>query len=977
MGEPPPSPNYHASVGLSLVVGPAHAGKVALLYERYLQLLDRDPWLIVPNQADVEVVERELVTRSGGLLAGTVGTFDRLFEALATGDGRGRRPIGETARALLVRRAIAAGDPDAPWTSLRFPGYADSLAGTLAELEGGLLDPEMLAGPLATLVREYRALLDGQARWDRGALRRRAIDRLTGDLDAWAGSPVLAYGFEDLTMAEWRLLEALAARTDVHVSLPYEPGRAAYASLSRTAGDLAALAEGAVVELPAAASQHLPTSIAHIERHLFADDPVRGALDGSVRFLEAAGLRATLELVAEEALTLIRSGVAPEKISVICPSLDAIRATAHTAFEALGVPIAVEGVEPFRGTPFGQSLLALLRFAWGSGERPQLFSHLRSPYSGVARREVDWVEGKLRGRGVRTAERTLEVTTELRAGKPMATVAVVQEEGRPTAIVRTLIDVMVRSAHGIERVPATSAAQHDLRAREAVVRALDELDELEAGGIVGTRADVLHALERLAVRGAAPGAPGRVAVTDLQRARTRRFDAVFIVGLEQGTLPRRDRPSPFLDEEARKRLDESRGARLQRPDTASRDRYLFITACTRASRRLTLVRQAASEDGSPREPSPFWEAVCAVFEEDDVRRFTTRRALSSITRELEAASTERERLRALATLSTTSPDEAEALALANGWDRRLRRARSAFERSNNITDPRALALLGGREAWSVSELERMGSCSAAWFFERYLRPATIDKSVDRLLRGSVLHVALQRFYQALPSVIPGAERVTEANLEEALGLMRECVGQAIETGVRIDVDELERRELEAGLVRDLEQLLRQAASTPVSFVPRKLEVPFRFELEPGVKVSGKIDRVDGDAMSARGIVIDYKSGRASSATDIERDDLLQIPLYMLVLREQLGLEAMGGVYVPVGGMRKIRGMLRDGDERVPGFVADDYLEPEEFDRVIEDARTTAVTLVKRIKAGDITRDPHGGDCPAWCDLWRMCRRERA
>ena len=207
--------------------------------------------------------------------------------------------------------------------------------------------------------------------------------------------------------------------------------------------------------------------------------------------------------------------------------------------------------------------------------------------------------------------------------------------------------------------------------------------------------------------------------------------------------------------------------------------------------------------------------------------------------------------------------------------------------------------------------------------------------------------------------------------------MRECVAGAIETGVRIDVDELERRELEAGLVRDLELLLRAAATSESTFVPRKLEVPFRFELEPGVRVSGKIDRIDGDPMSARGIVVDYKSGRASSASDIERDELLQIPLYMLVLRDQLGLEAMGGVYVPVGGVRKIRGMLRDGEERVPGFVASDYLEPAHFDEVIEEARATAVGLVERIKEGDIKHDPHGGECPSWCDLWRMCRKARA
>ena len=147
-----------------------------------------------------------------------------------------------------------------------------------------------------------------------------------------------------------------------------------------------------------------------------------------------------------------------------------------------------EGAEPLRGTPFGQSLVALLRFTWspdgslGGGARGQLYAHLRSPYSGVPRRDVDWVEGKLRGRGIRTAERTLEVTTELRAARPLPTVELLASERQPTTAVRKLVEAMVRNAHGTERVPATAAALHDLRARDAVVRALDELDGLDRRG---------------------------------------------------------------------------------------------------------------------------------------------------------------------------------------------------------------------------------------------------------------------------------------------------------------------------------------------------------------------------------------------------------------------------------------------------------------------------------------------------------------
>ena len=57
------------------------------------------------------------------------------------------------------------------------------------------------------------------------------------------------------------------------------------------------------------------------------------------------------------------------------------------------------------------------------------------------------------------------------------------------------------------------------------------------------------------------------------------------------------------------------GGRLERPDTVARDRYLFYTTCTRAAHRLVLVREAASDEGVPREPSPFWEDVRSLFTE--------------------------------------------------------------------------------------------------------------------------------------------------------------------------------------------------------------------------------------------------------------------------------------------------------------------------------------------------------------------------
>src|SRR5919202_3642059 len=236
-------------MGLTLLAGPANAGKVALLLERYLDALPSDPVLIVPNRSDVERNERRLLERCGALVGGTIGTFDDLFRDLGRSSHAARPVATDEQRTLVLRRALPRASLNGLGPAARFPGFVDALGTAIGEVEEGLLDPADLDGELASLYAAYRAELDALGLWDRELERRHAAERVATAFDAWDGRPVFAYGFEDLTGAEWTLLEALAGRTEVTVSLPYEPARPAFASLERTASDLAELARPQIEEL--------------------------------------------------------------------------------------------------------------------------------------------------------------------------------------------------------------------------------------------------------------------------------------------------------------------------------------------------------------------------------------------------------------------------------------------------------------------------------------------------------------------------------------------------------------------------------------------------------------------------------------------------------------------------------------------------------------------------------------------------------
>jgi len=978
-------------LGLTLVTGPANAGKLRRLLDAYVGVLEAEPVLIVPTRPDVELVERELVARCGALLGGSVGTFDDVFRQIGHGGGEPRLRAATDAQASLVlARAVARTSLNGLSASARSRGFVGSLREAIRDLESGLLETGAIEGDFARLYHAYRDELERLGLTDRELARARAARRLGTDLGAWHGEPVFLYGFEDLTAAEWALVEALSGRAEVTVSLPYEPARPAFASLRRTMDDLAALAGTRIEELPPRHGEVAQPALAHLERTLF-DDVHRGEsppIEGALRFFEGAGVRGALELVGEEVLDLLRSGITAEQIGLVCPSLDRWRAPIETAFGTLGIPYAFEARLPLEATPYGHALLSLLRYAWLAGERRgELFAYLRSPYSGIPRHNVDFLEGRLRGRAITSRQRVEETVEELRPGA-LDQVDRLRIEGPALAAVAELAAAMLRAAHGLESPPTGEAARLDLRAHEQCTRLLDELAGWERlAGELLAREDVIAALEQTDVRGASPGEPGRVAVVDLLRARTRRFEAVFLLGLEEGSLPRRARVSPFLDDDERRRL----GGRLERPDQVSRDRYLFYTACVRATRRLYLVREAAGDEGSPREPSPFWEEVAAVFDPDDVARWTRRRALSELTWPLEEAPSDRERLRALAQLAAQKDgaDSADALARANGWERRLERARAAFERPTRLRHPAVLAELAARSSFNVTELERFADCSSAWLIDRVIDPRTIDAEVDPKLRGMVAHTALFRFYSRLPKEL-GTEQVSPERIDDALRTLRICLDEAV-AGVRMDTTELQRQELAESLWRDLEQVIRDEARSEVRLVPRRFEVSFGsersapelqrgLELGDGLTLGGKIDRIDVDPFSARGIVQDYKAGKhAHSAREIERELRLQIPLYMLVLRDLVGIEPLGGVYRPLAGDRKARGLLRADarEDAVPGYVNNDYLDDEAFWSQVEGAKDTALELAGRIRNGDVRHDPKNGECPTWCDLWPMCRVRRA
>jgi ATP-dependent helicase/DNAse subunit B len=144
---------------LSLLVGPANAGKVERLLEQFHNQIERGPFLVVPNVGDIERSQRDLLRRSPALFSGRVGTFDDLFRELSA-RASGRRRLGDNGRRFVVRSLLSEAKLDSFARSARFGGFLDALVESFAELESALIEPAQVEGELGSLYALYLAELE-------------------------------------------------------------------------------------------------------------------------------------------------------------------------------------------------------------------------------------------------------------------------------------------------------------------------------------------------------------------------------------------------------------------------------------------------------------------------------------------------------------------------------------------------------------------------------------------------------------------------------------------------------------------------------------------------------------------------------------------------------------------------------------------------------------------------------------------------
>lgn len=282
--------------------------------------------------------------------------------------------------------------------------------------------------------------------------------------------------------------------------------------------------------------------------------------------------------------------------------------------------------------------------------------------------------------------------------------------------------------------------------------------------------------------------------------------------------------------------------------------------------------------------------------------------------------------------------------------------------------------MGEKQRWSASELEALVACPVRWWIERRLRLRDLEPEPEPLTRGSVAHSILERVFRALE--IKTADDLTAPDFWQRV---HELLDTELDGHPLVFADPARGVIAQKRLANDLLRVLQRTFRTETDFVPTYFELSFGRDGDPypplilrdDVALVGRIDRVDvGPNQTA--IVYDYKGQRVVESARWQRDGILQMPLYMLAVRELLGLNVCGGFYQPLaGGELRPRGVLLADVDPHRDVVKTDRVDEGRFNMLIDESVAHALTAIEGVRAGHLQPAPEScgvaGCCyPAVC-----------
>ena len=999
-----------------LLTGRAGSGKTHAILERLAALLREgragDAVLLLPTQSQVDHLRAVLLRGRAAFrddFAHTFFTFARTLSRIPP-----ERLLSDAGKDALLAEILRV-EPLPAFERLRDTrGFRRVLGAAFKELKQNALTPREVASELLPILAgergahprhrdlgkaftAYTQRLERAGRIDQEDLELQALARLEAEAgNRWEKTILLVDGFHDFTRVQLALLRHLFARCAESIcTLGFDPDRPRHPPFEVSRATRATLLDLGFTEQVLRGNERTgKTALRRLESELFGEAAGGVPGDGSLRVLRASSRESEIESIARSILRLSREqGIAYRDMAVLFHDLAGALDLLEGTFRRFGIPLRVSRSRPLEGRPIVRFLLDLGALL-AEGPEPQLLLRLlRSGFlTRVPAEEADRLEEVLRAEGAPESPagwwnfcraKGLE-----RIGGLIDTLRKAGERARGRHP-RVALAGIWRGCFEEIALPLGEADVEDALETAALRGFLDLFEDLER---LHPRAPVTLGVLLSDLREAASVATFRLAdrrreavnAIDAREARQWEVPHLFVAGVLERQFPPVPLEDLFLVDEDRVRLNR-RGFRF--PDRRQRQAeevFLFYTAVTRARRTLQLSHATIDADGNPALPSFFLREVVRQLDPDSLGEIVEERTAGKILPPPEemvlAEDVDRAICLGLAARHPGGAPPAEVTLAAALYG--LRREDAAFRSAlraalrgvqAGLIEPALREEAARREtAFSHSSLTDLRQCPYLYFARQWIRLKPLPpRELEAADLGAVLHDTLRDCLLAGGAADPS----------ETLRRHFEAAARSRRRTFRSRSDGWRLRAALAAVLRAEEK--RATALRPqlyeVSFgrksgshPPLQVRTPGRDE-----ELSGRIDRVDVDSSGRFGYVVDYKYsdpeavGRAFGTGTGPEIAGFQLAIYLMALREVLGLEPVGAELLST--RRQVRRFALGREA-----LAEQWDPPKkalrlgeaEFAGYLERARQAIAALIAVARSGEIATRPldaklcGAGNCPA-------------
>lgn len=675
---------------------------------------------------------------------------------------------------------------------------------------------------------------------------------------------------------------------------------------------------------------------------------------GQLRVVTVSNLRMELRYVAQEIVRLVRNdGYRYKEIAVISGAVESYGSFVPEIFDACGIPYFLDTTKDILLHPFLEFIRASLQVVAEDFSYQSVFRYLRCGFSGISQEEIDRLENYVLAVGIRgfakwerrfavpayqMKEEELEELNEVRQRVLAPFLPLREAFGDEKNNVREWTVAFYRFITGLqieaqlkqreiwyqERLDQVKAREYSQIYR-IVMDLFDKMVSLlgEECMSVDEYTKILDAGFDAMQVSVIPSGYDRVMIGDIERSRLDHVKVLFMIGVNDGIVPRVDNRGGILTQPEREEL--AKHQMELSPTTRDKifiQRFYIYLAMTKPSDRLYVSYTRVGAGGEAARPSylitmlkKLFPGLPVTYLEDETlyEQFVTPQnafafLLEGIRQEAGWEASREELWKQLVSWYERSDEYRPAL------ERVLTAAGTRYQ-EEAIGKAVAKALYGNVLSGSVTRLEQFAACACAHFLTYGLGLRERELLEFRMAdMGNIYHYALEKYAQYLQK-----EGVTWFDVQEDMqeALVKRAFEAAVAQAGNPAFSDTARNRYQAErmlvvfrrTIWALTRQLRQGRFEPegvemsFAFTDDLSAVNFALSEEERMHLRGRIDRVDtyetGDKVYVK--IIDYKSGNTGfELLSLYHGLQLQLVVYLNAAMEVIGKKKRGKEVIPAG-----------------------------------------------------------------------------